>query len=81
MLKAPWTADQVASLNAYQRAGVMHPFTNEGEDLVATKDGWVMPNDPVEVVQDWAHLFMADWSWRPPEGSIGDMIMKAAAEK
>lgn len=75
-------AYQVASLNAYQRSGVFHEFTGgDGETLVATNDGWVMPNDPVEVVQDWAHEFMADWSWRPPEGSIGDMIMNIANNK
>lgn len=81
MLKAPWTDDQVASLNAYQKADVMHPFTSEGEDLVATKDGWVMQNDPVEVVQDWAHEWMADWGWSAAKGSIGDMAMNIADNK
>lgn len=69
-LDALWTPDQVASLNAYQKAGVMHPFTGEtpaggGERpvLIATPDGWVeFEGGPV--VQNWAHDFMADWSWK-----------------
>jgi len=65
--EAPWTEDQVASLNGWQACGLVHPFTyGDGEDqvdLVATKDGWVAaPSGPV--VQSWAHAFMADWSWR-----------------
>jgi hypothetical protein len=66
---APWTDDQVASLNGYQRSGVMHPLTGgRGPDgaetvLTATTDGWVeRVGGPV--VQAWAHGFMADWSWK-----------------
>jgi hypothetical protein len=37
---APWTRDQVASLNEYQEAGFFHPFTcHEGHTLVATGAG------------------------------------------
>ena len=68
-LNAPWSDDQVASLNAYQHSDVMHPFTGErgsdGEEtvLIATSAGWVTRvGGPV--VQTWAHQFMADWSWR-----------------
>jgi len=68
-VQAPWTADQVASLNTYQRAGVMHPFTGErqanGDEtiLIATTEGWITAvGGPV--VQTWAHSWMADWSWR-----------------
>ena len=67
---APWTVDQVASLNAYQDCGFCHPFTGaHGVVLVATRDGWVEPTEPGEpaserIVQSWAHVFMADWSWR-----------------
>lgn len=59
-----WTEDQVASANAYQRCGVWHPFTSAaGKDLIATADGWVeVEGGPV--VQEWAHAFMLDWSWR-----------------
>lgn len=61
--KAPWTTDQVNSLNAYQRYGYVHPYTSEnGNVLIATKDGWVEEEDG-PVVQDWAHEFSLDWSW------------------
>lgn len=58
-----WTQDQVDSLNAFQRAGVMHPFTCGicRGDLVARQEGWYCPNDTY--TQDWAHGFMMDWSW------------------
>lgn len=67
---APWTDEQVRSLNDFQRSGVMHPFTGRndllpfGKDdvLEATMDGWVSKVDP-EYRQTWAHAFMADRSW------------------
>lgn len=74
---APFTDDQVNSLNAYQVAGVMHPFTcgnrsershvwRDGDGdlglLMATPAGWTCPQ--CDYTQDWAHGFMADWSWR-----------------
>lgn len=67
-VEAPWTEDQVASLNAYQASGRGHPFTGtrrlDGTEtiLIATTAGWVAnPGGPV--VQTWAHDFMVDWSW------------------
>lgn len=81
MIRAPWTADQVASLNAYQACGYRHPFTYdvyqhtvmgqgfgavEKVDLIATPAGWVA-KEGGPVVQDWAHEFMTDWSWRRPK--------------
>jgi hypothetical protein len=61
---APWTAAQVASLNGYQQAGHVHPFTSAaGVVLVATPAGWV-DREGGPVVQTWAHAFMADESWR-----------------
>jgi hypothetical protein len=67
-VEAPWTADQVANLNAYQQAGVMHPFTGERQSngdetiLIATSVGWIAaPDGPV--VQTWAYAMMADGSW------------------
>lgn len=65
MTTALWTYEQVANLNAYQRAGVMHPFTcgneHDGErDLVATVRGWICTC--CDYTQDWAHDFMLDGS-------------------
>lgn len=71
--RVPWGPDQVDSLNAYQAEAPMHPFTciNRGDDghpfeglLLATPSGWVCPD--CDYRQDWAHAFMADWSWRAP---------------
>ena len=62
-ISAPWSEDQVNSLNTYQGAGVMHPFIGpSGEVLIATPDGWVTQKDG-PVVQDWAWNWMADWQW------------------
>lgn len=62
-----FTEDQVASLNAYQEAGIMHPFTcgtmGCRADLVATTEGWVCPTG-CGYTQDWAMNWMADWSWK-----------------
>jgi hypothetical protein len=71
-VEAPFTPDQVASLNAYQVAGVMHPFTCGGGHtngcgevrLIAAEDGWRCASDTCDYRQGWAHAFMADWSWR-----------------
>lgn len=63
---APWTPEQVANLNAFQRNGYVHPFTckcpNPRNTLVATQDGWVCPNDACGWVQAWAFEGMADGS-------------------
>ena len=67
----PWDAEQVRSLNAYQAAGVMHPFTSmSGTDLIATTDGWI-ERDGGPVVQTWAHAWMADWSWKETFPGLG----------
>jgi hypothetical protein len=72
-IEAPWTDDQVASLNAYQKAGYVHPFTHgdgaEKVDLIATAAGWVRHHEG-RVVQKWAHEFMTDWSWRKLEAQL-----------
>lgn len=74
MKKAPFTPGEVTSLNGYQDAGVMHPFTcgsgqrcepthdAQGGTLTATIAGWVCPY--CDYTQDWAHEWMADGSWR-----------------
>ncbi len=75
--RSPWTPDQVASLNAYQQSGVMHPFTCGdtecrrvcSEPLAARGDGWYCMR--CGYTQDWAHAWMADWSWRAPVSRLG----------
>lgn len=63
-IRAPWTVEQVAALNAFQSAGRMHPFTCGGRherhvSLLATEDGWVCPVG-CGYTQTWAHAFMVD---------------------
>lgn len=61
---APWDEATVAGLNAWQSAEVFHPFTcPRGHDgprpaLLATREGWVCPDDECEYTQAWAHDFM-----------------------
>ena len=62
-----FTEDQVESINAYQRCGVWHPFTcgnHCGATLIATTEGFICPTEGCGYTQDWAHGFMADWSWK-----------------
>lgn len=80
-ISTPWTEDQVASLNAFQRSGLFHPFTCNAEHdrrqtLVAEADGWHCPDPDCSYTQPWAHSFMADpeilrtmqrsWTWQAP---------------
>jgi hypothetical protein len=64
-IRAPWTEAQVAALNAFQRSGVMPPFTCRAEHrmrptLYAEPDGWRCPDEQCDYRQTWAHAFMAD---------------------
>lgn len=63
----PWTDQQVANLNAYQRSGRFHPFTCGGNRtdekhldgeglLIASNNGWHCPY--CDYTQTWAHSFM-----------------------
>lgn len=72
-----FTPEEVVSLNAYQKSGVFHPFTCEGDRtdekhldgeglLVATEDGWVCPY--CDYRQGWAHEWMKDGSWEKMYG-------------
>ncbi|MFM9616816.1 hypothetical protein ACKI14_02500 [Streptomyces turgidiscabies] len=81
-IRAPWTPEQVAALNEFQRRGGMHPFTCGGEHagsspaLVARADGWHCPGSyqaPCDYRQDWAHVFMTDpnaWPERFPPALV-----------
>ena len=67
-INSPWTTDQVSSLMSYQNTNKFHPFTGEnskGEkvDLIPTKSGWIAEPGG-NIVQDWCHHWMADWSWK-----------------
>jgi hypothetical protein len=76
-VEAPWTPGQVESLNAFQQAGTMHPFTC-GSDacpavggravLTAREYGWVCLG--CDYTQSWAHAWMTDWSWQVPSLSM-----------
>lgn len=66
-IRAPWTPEQVAALNRFQREGGMHPFTCGYEHpahpnpiLQATKNGWRCYVTGCDWEQEWAHRFMAD---------------------
>ena len=39
---APWSAEQVANLAAWQNCGWVHPYTcTEGRPLTPTSEGWL----------------------------------------
>lgn len=79
MISIPWTEEQVAALNGFQHAGVMHPFTCGYRDdhyqadpgiLVATPTGWECPYEHCAYMQFWAHDFMADPHWVDCPGAL-----------
>jgi hypothetical protein len=73
-IHTPFTEDQIASLNAYQKCRAHHPYTC-GTDgchdpvrpgasvLRATREGWVC-DVCGKWHQNWAHGFSADWEWK-----------------
>jgi hypothetical protein len=66
-VKAPFTDDQIQSINAYQMSGAFHPFTCGTPGcravLMATRDGMIC-NTCHQWHQDWVHTEMANWKWR-----------------
>lgn len=72
----PFTEDQVASLNAFQVSGYMHPFTCGNECrpgvLIAQTDGWHCSTCGYR--QDWAHDFTADWSWAEAAARVAPWV-------
>lgn len=86
LVRAPFTPEQVESLNGFQQSGVMHPFTCSGGGgphsdrpgrsavLVADEDGWRCPVSGCEHRQDWAHPFMADGQWRQMQQAMRRMF-------
>ncbi len=75
-ITAPFTAERVAALNAYQHSGRFHPFTCANQHgplgtetlLVATEAGWVCP--ACDYTQGWAHEGMADAAGLDPTDHI-----------
>jgi hypothetical protein len=66
-IRAPWTTEQAAALNAYQREEWWHPFTCPAPQhksevkLVATTYGWICGEYPdCTYTQDWAWRFMLE---------------------
>ena len=63
-VEAPFTPDQVANINEFQRTGYMHPFTCPGHEgggareLAAEKEGLFCPG--CDYRQKWVHDFMAN---------------------
>lgn len=78
--RAPFTDDQVASLNAHQESEYVHPYTcgagfchdrdviGEGFPLAADREGLhCIGGFGCDYRQDWVHAWSADWSWRKME--------------
>jgi hypothetical protein len=82
--RAPFTPDEVASLNGFQEACVWHPFTCGNDDcghiLVATEGGWTCPRQGCGYTQDWAHAFMADWRWKQALVGLEELRDRAIEE-
>lgn len=90
MKKAPWTPEEVTSLNGYQQSGVMHEFTcgsggrcdashdAQGGMLVATKNGWICPY--CDYAQNWCHEWMADGTWRKMREKQNEWVLAATKE-
>lgn len=70
-IRAPWTAEQVAALNRWQKAGNVHEFTcpNNHRDrvLVAHEDGFHCP--VCDYRQSWAHAVMLN---EPPKADAAE---------
>ncbi len=67
-IQAPFTDEQVAALNAFQRLGHGQPFTcthHSQIPLVAAKEGWRCGDPNCAYTQAWAHSFMADARQHP----------------
>ncbi|MFI5107277.1 MAG: hypothetical protein ACHP78_00360 [Terriglobales bacterium] len=71
--KRVFTPEEVKSLNAFQRAGVRHPYTCgwdhrdanhlDGEGvLLATERGWICLY--CDYTQEWASSSMKNWRWK-----------------
>lgn len=67
LITAPFTDDQVASLNAYQADSRMHEFTCNKSTcpvrlLTADTQGWKCSG--CFYTQRWAYDWMGNWEWK-----------------
>jgi len=66
-VNAPFSEDQVKSLNEYQTSGCFHEFTCGNtkcrDALVASETGWKCPTCGFDD-QKWAWSWMTDWRWK-----------------
>lgn len=68
-VQAPFTPQQVASINAFQASEVLHPFTCPCDDhephvaLRASTEALRCQSPGCLYSQNWVHGFMADGSW------------------
>lgn len=79
-IEAPFTLEQVQSINDYQSAGCFHPMTCASDDeagchghLVADTDG--LKCFDCSARQTWVHAWMADWSWIPEVNGGGKPML------
>lgn len=70
MITAPFTGEQVQSMNGFQVRSMMHPMTCREDDcrvangsgpMTATTLGWMCRH--CEYRQAWTFNFTTDWSW------------------
>jgi hypothetical protein len=64
IVRAPFTPEQVASLNAYQASNLFHPYTcltSSHGPLIATEAGWHC--SVCDYKQNHAHAFVANAGW------------------
>jgi hypothetical protein len=80
-IRAPFTPEQVDSLNGFQMQSYWHPFTcgndlcklrNPENILIAMTSGWHCLFCPYH--QEWAHSFMADGSWKGYAGLVNAVL-------
>lgn len=72
--RAPWTADQLSSLEQYQKSETFSPFVCSVDHVFEIGNSMLIcreceyPNLPPSAYgQDWAYVWTVDWSWKQLE--------------
>lgn len=63
MIRAPWTAGQIAALRGRQSRSDLHPYTCREHSVIPlspTRWGWRCPVPSCDYRQDWAHALDLD---------------------